>query len=117
MSVISLADKLALIEDHWSPKIIAALNDYHVKLVKVQGTFPWHKHDETDELFLVIKGELTIEMREGSVNLSEGELYVVPKGTEHAPRTAEECHILLLEPAGTVNTGDAEEAGTTGEWI
>ena len=114
---INLADKLAEFSDHWSPKIIAGLNDYHVKLAKVEGTFPWHKHDETDELFLVLKGILIIDMRYTSVTLNEGELYVVPKGVEHAPRADTEAHILLLEPAGTVNTGDAEEDGTTGEWI
>lgn len=106
------------------PKIITALNDYHVKLAKVEGRFPWHKHAETDELFLVVKGKLSIDTRgeggEETIELHEGELYVVPKGVEHAPHAAAECHILVLEPAGIVNTGDAEDAGvapTTGEWI
>ncbi len=117
MDVINLQEKFAAFSDHWSPKIVAALNDTHVKIAKVQGIFPWHKHDDTDELFLVIKGTLIIEMRDTSVTLNEGELYVVPKGVEHAPRADEECQILLLEPAGTRNTGDDDATGTTGEWI
>lgn len=121
MPVINLADKLALFSDLWSPRIIAQLNDNHVKLARVEGRFPWHKHDDTDELFLVIKGTLNIDIRENggerTIVLSEGELHVVPKGQEHAPHATEECHILLIEPAGTVNTGDADEIGTTGEWI
>ncbi|TNE57341.1 MAG: cupin domain-containing protein [Alphaproteobacteria bacterium] len=117
MPTINLAEKFALFADHWSPKIVGEINDYHIKLAKVQGAFPWHKHEETDELFMVIKGELTIQMRDGDVTLREGELYIVPKGVEHAPCAEEECEILLLEPAGTVNTGDADAEGTTGEWI
>lgn len=121
MTVINIAEKLSLFSDHWSPRIVAQLNDYHVKLAKVEGRFPWHKHDETDELFLVIKGALFIDLRGGetqeTIELGEGELYVVPKGVLHAPHAETECHILLLEPAGTVNTGDADEPGTTGEWI
>jgi mannose-6-phosphate isomerase-like protein (cupin superfamily) len=104
---VNLRDKLARFDDRWSPKIVANMNDYHVKLVKVEGEFLWHTHDETDELFLVLNGRLTIKLREGDVTLDEGELFVVPRGVEHMPVAAAECHILLLEPAGTVNTGDA----------
>jgi mannose-6-phosphate isomerase-like protein (cupin superfamily) len=117
MTVIKLNEKFATFSDQWSPKIVAALNDNHVKLAKVQGTFPWHKHEDTDELFLVVKGTLIIDLRDGAVTLNEGELYVVPKGVEHAPRAEEECQILLIEPAGTVNTGDADASGTAGDWI
>ena len=104
---VNLREKLTRFDDLWSPKIVADMNDYHVKLVKVQGEFLWHTHAETDELFLVLKGRLTIRQRDGEVTLDEGELYVVPRGVEHMPVAAEECHILLLEPAGTVNTGEA----------
>lgn len=121
---VNLAEKFASFSDHWSPKIVAAINDYHVKLAKVEGRFPWHSHEETDELFLVVQGKLSIDIRgqggEETIELGEGELYVVAKGVEHAPHAAAECQILVLEPAGTVNTGDAEDADidpTTGEWI
>jgi mannose-6-phosphate isomerase-like protein (cupin superfamily) len=107
MTKVNFQDKLARFDAHWSPKIVADINDYHVKVVKVQGEFVWHMHDETDELFLVLKGRLTIKQRDGDVTLEEGELYVVPRGVEHMPLAEEECHILLLEPAGTVNTGGA----------
>lgn len=128
MTAINIADKFASFTDHWSPKIIAALNDYHVKLAKVEGRFPWHSHAETDELFLVVRGTLSIDLRgadgETTVELGEGELYVVPKGVEHAPHALAECQIMVLEPAGTVNTGNAKNSGavadiaeTTGEWI
>ncbi|MGD9891365.1 MAG: cupin domain-containing protein [Dehalococcoidia bacterium] len=106
MTKVNLHTKLARFDALWSPKIVADMNDYHVKVVKVRGEFVWHTHDETDELFLVLKGRLTIKQREGDVTLEEGELYVVPRGVEHMPVAADECHILLLEPAGTINTGD-----------
>ena len=114
---INLKEKLAKFSEHWSPKIIAQMNDTHFKLVKVQGEFVWHKHDETDEVFMVLEGVLEIEMREETVTLEAGEMVVVPRGVEHRPVAKEECHILLIEPAGTVNTGDAGGEGTTGEWI
>jgi mannose-6-phosphate isomerase-like protein (cupin superfamily) len=107
MTKINLQDKLTRFDALWSPKVVADMNDYHVKLVKVQGEFLWHTHEETDELFLVLNGCLTIKQRDGDVTLEEGELYVVPRGVEHMPVAQEECHILLLEPAATVNTGDA----------
>ena len=91
--------------------LVAEMNDYQIKLAKIHGDFVWHKHDDTDEVFIVIKGSLIIEMRDRSVSLNEGEMYVVPKGQEHKPFAAEECHIMLLEPRGVVNTGAAEDAG------
>jgi len=103
---VNLQDKLSKFSEHWSPKIIAQMNNYHVKLAKVEGEFDWHRHTETDELFLVVKGKLEIHFRDGMISLSEGELYVVPKGVEHKPVAETECHIVLIEPAGTVNTGD-----------
>jgi mannose-6-phosphate isomerase-like protein (cupin superfamily) len=110
---INLSEKLKKFSEHWSPKIIAQMNDYHFKLVKVQGEFVWHDHPETDEVFLVLKGALEIHFREGTVTLKEGEMYVVPRGVEHKPVADVECHILLVEPAGTVNTGDVVGEKTT----
>ena len=104
---INLADRLATFTDVFSPRTVAQLNDYDVMVVKVQGEFVWHKHDDTDDFFLVLAGELTIQLRDGDVVLGPGELYVVPRGVEHCPRADEEAHVLLIEPRGTVNTGDA----------
>lgn len=116
---INLREKLSKISEQWSPRIIAQMNDYHLKLVKVQGEFIWHDHPETDEVFLVVKGTLEIHFRDGKVTLSEGEIYIVPKGVEHKPIAADECHILLIEPAGTVNTGDIvkEKTAPNNVWI
>ncbi len=115
---INLQDKLSKFSEHWSLKIIAQMNDYHFKVVKVQGDFTWHDHKDTDEVFLVINGSLRIDFRDGAVTQKAGELYVVPKGVEHKPFAAEECQILLVEPAGTVNTGDAGGTQTAQEaWI
>jgi mannose-6-phosphate isomerase-like protein (cupin superfamily) len=116
---IDLKDKLAKFSEHWSPKIVAQMNDYHVKLAKVQGEFVWHDHPETDELFLVVEGELTILFRDGQVTLKAGDLYVVPRGVEHKPVAAQECHILLFEPAGTLNTGNVQNDRTVthNDWI
>ena len=99
--------KLDLFDEHWQPKIVAQVNDYDVRIVKVKGEFVWHKHDHTDDFFLVLKGHLTIQLRDRNVELDEGELYVVPKGVEHCPRAEEEASVLLIEPSDTVNTGDA----------
>lgn len=110
---INLQEKLAKFSEHWSPKIIAQLNDYHFKLAKVQGEFEWHNHPETDEAFIIVKGSLKILFRDGEVQLSEGEMFVVPKGVEHKPVAENECHIMLIEPTGTVNTGDAEKSNLT----
>ena len=107
---VNLAQKLSLFSEHWSPKIVAAYNGNDVIVVKVKGEFVWHTHPETDDFFLVLKGRLTIRMREGDVTLGPGELYVVPKGVEHCPVAEEETHLLLIEPAGTPNTGDPETA-------
>ncbi|MGL4235185.1 cupin domain-containing protein [Tabrizicola sp.] len=107
---IDLVRELGKFTDHWSPKIIAGFNGHDVMLVKVQGEFVWHSHPETDDFFLVLKGRLTIQLRDGDVTLNEGELYVVPKGVEHCPMASEEAHLLLIEPAGTPNTGDPATA-------
>jgi len=107
MSEVNLADKLALVQEHWSPKTVGEMNDCELKVVKVQGEFTWHTHDETDEFFLVIEGRLTIRLRDGEVILEPGELFVVPKGVEHCPYSEGETQILLIEQRGVVNTGDA----------
>jgi mannose-6-phosphate isomerase-like protein (cupin superfamily) len=112
-SSINLQEKLSKFSEHWSPKIIAQLNDYHLKLAKVQGEFVWHGHPETDEVFIVIKGHLDILFRDGKVSLGAGEMFVVPKGVEHRPVAEQECHILLIEPAGLVNTGSATDSELT----
>jgi mannose-6-phosphate isomerase-like protein (cupin superfamily) len=106
MGKISLAEKFALIHEHWRPKVVAELNGQEVKLVKFAGTFPWHQHDEADELFLVWKGRMTIEFRDRQVNLSAGDLCLVPRGVEHRTLADEEAHVLIFEPAGTRNTGN-----------
>ena len=112
-SSINLQEKLTKFSEHWSPKIIAQLNDYHLKLAKVEGEFVWHDHPETDEVFIVVNGHLDILFRDGKVSLSEGEMFVVPKGVEHKPVAEQECHILLIEPAGLVNTGNAKDSTLT----
>ncbi|HRX02696.1 MAG: cupin domain-containing protein [Anaerolineae bacterium] len=104
---INFQQKLHQFSERWSPKIIAGMNDYRLKLVKIQGEFVWHSHPETDEVFIVIDGSMEIEFRDGAINLNSGEMFVVPQGVEHRPVAAAECSILLIEPAGTVNTGDA----------
>ncbi|MDF1480417.1 cupin domain-containing protein [Leifsonia sp. H3M29-4] len=104
---VDLAQKFSLFTEHWSPKVVARLNDYEIKLVKLEGEFVWHSHDETDELFLMISGELTIQLRDGDVTLGPGQLFVVPRGVEHCPIAAGEVHAMLIEPVGVVNTGDA----------
>lgn len=109
VAVVRLEDKLASFEDHWHPRIVAEVNDSHVKLAKVQGEFVWHKHDREDEMFLVLRGRLTIRLRDGEVELGPGELCVVPRGVEHMPVAQEEASILLLEPKTTRNTGDADD--------
>ncbi|WP_148252951.1 cupin domain-containing protein [Aidingimonas lacisalsi] len=104
---INLADKLSRFSEHWSPRVIAEMNDYQFKLAKLKGEFVWHDHTDTDEVFIVIKGTMHIEFRDGLIQLSEGDMYVVPRGVEHKPCAAEECHVLLVEPRGVVNTGQA----------
>ena len=105
--VVDLRDKLSLFSEHWSPKVVATLNDYEVKVVKVKGEFVWHSHADTDELFLVVDGSLTIRLPDGEVSLGPGQLFVVPRGVEHCPVAAEEASLVLIEPTGVVNTGEA----------
>jgi len=107
MDVVNLAEKLALFSDHWRPRIVGEFNGQQVKLVKVQGEFLWHRHAEEDELFLVLRGRLTIHFRDRTAVVGEGEFCIVPRGVEHRPAAEEETHVLLLEPAATRNTGDA----------
>jgi mannose-6-phosphate isomerase-like protein (cupin superfamily) len=115
---INLAEKLAAFDEPWRPKTVSRLNDYDVFVVKMRGEFVWHKHDETDDFFLVLKGRVTIQLRDRNVELREGELFVVPRGVEHCPRADEEAQVLLIEPVGTPNTGDAGEPLTAEkEWI
>ncbi len=103
---VNLKDKFSRFSEHWSPRVVAELNDYQFKLVKIKGEFTWHDHQDTDEAFIVMKGSMSIEFRDGLVDLSEGEMYVVPKGVEHKPQAREECHVMLIEPRGVVNTGE-----------
>jgi mannose-6-phosphate isomerase-like protein (cupin superfamily) len=107
---INMGDKLATFNDLWSPKIVAGFNGHDVMVVKVKGEFNWHSHPDTDDLFFVLAGRLTIQMRDGDVVLGPGEMYVVPKGVEHCPRADEETHLIIIEPSGTPNTGDPETA-------
>ena len=109
---INLQDKLARFSEHWSPRVIAEMNDYQFKLVKLQGEFVWHAHADTDEVFIVLQGAMTLEFRDKAVPLAAGEMYVVPRGVEHRPVAAEECSVMLVEPRGVVNTGDAGGART-----
>ena len=107
MPVVDLRAKLALFSDHWAPRVVARLNDYDVKVVKLKGEFVWHTHEDTDELFLVVDGTLTIQLRDGDVSLGPGQLYVVPRGVEHCPIADGDVSVVLIEPTGVVNTGDA----------
>ena len=104
---INLAAKLALLEKPYEPGIVGFINDYKLQVVKVKGPFVWHKHEDTDDFFLVLSGRLTIHMRDRDVDLEPGEIFVVPRGVEHCPEAEDEAHVLLIEPRDTVNTGDA----------
>ena len=119
MNPINLAQKLSLFAEHWSPKVVAELNDYQFKLVKFQGDFVWHQHDDTDEAFIVIKGEMQIGFRDQEVTVKEGEVFVVKKEIEHITRAKVECHAMIIEPRGVVNTGEAggELTATKDVWI
>ena len=108
--VVNLAEKLALFEGHWQPRTVARMNENDVMVVKVKGEFTWHKHDDTDDFVLVLKGVLQIRLRDRTVTLRPGELFVVPKGVEHQPCAEEEVHLLLIEPTGTPNSGDPRTA-------
>lgn len=112
MEKVNIDQKLALFSDHWSPKIVGELNGQHVKLVKFKGEFVWHKHDLEDELFMVIKGQFTMEFRDKTVEVHENEFLIVPRGVEHRPVALEEVSVMLFEPASTLNTGDKEDALT-----
>jgi len=119
MKKINLEEKFTMFNEHWTPKIIAELNDYQIKIVKVEGDFVWHDHSDTDEFFLVIEGTLFIEFEEETMELNAGELYVVPKSVQHRPYALEECKVMLIEPRGVVNTGEAESDLTASNdvWI
>jgi mannose-6-phosphate isomerase-like protein (cupin superfamily) len=110
MNKVNLAEKLATFAEHWQPRTVGQFNGHDLMVVKARGEFVWHKHDDTDDFFLVLKGHLVIEMRDGNVSLGPGELFVVPKGVEHRPVAREEVHLLLIEPSGTPNTGNAAAA-------
>ena len=116
---INFREKLSKFSDQWEPKIIAQMNDYHFKVVKLKGEFVWHKHDDTDEVFIVLEGEMSIAFKDGAVQLKSGEMFVVPKGAEHKPIAEDECEVMLVEPAGTINTGDAggEMTADNNIWI
>lgn len=109
---INLREKLDRIPDHWAPRVVAEMNDVQFKLAKIEGEFVWHRHDDTDEVFIVIDGCMAIEFRNGRVELGAGEMFVVPRGVEHRPVAVRECRIMLVEPRGVVNTGGAGGAYT-----
>lgn len=117
---LNFKDKFRLFDEQWAPKVIAEMNDYQFKLVKLEGDFIWHKHRDTDETFIVLDGKLRIDFRDGSVDIGEGEMFVVPKGIEHKPFAENEVKLLLIEPKGVLNTGDGDTTGRTAEndiWI
>ena len=111
-TAINLRKKLSKLDEHWSPRVIAEMNDYQFKLAKLQGEFDWHSHDDTDEVFIIIEGVLDIEFRDGKVSIEAGEMFVIPKGIEHKPVAEHECQVMLVEPRGTVNTGETDSALT-----
>lgn len=109
---VNLADKFNLFRDYYAPRIVGQVNDMHVKLATIKGDFVWHHHEHEDELFLVVKGSLLMKLRTGDITINEGEFIIIPKGVEHNPCAAEECHILLFEPAATLNTGNIRNEKT-----
>ncbi len=119
MDKVNLSQKFALFQEYWSPKIAGELNDSYIKLVKLKGEFVWHLHENEDELFLVVKGQLLIKLRDRDIHLKEGEFVVIPRGVEHLPIAEEEVHVLLLEPKSTLNTGNVqnERTVTNEEWV
>jgi mannose-6-phosphate isomerase-like protein (cupin superfamily) len=118
-TAINLVEKLSLIDHHWSPRVIAEMNEIQFKLVKLEGDFVWHRHDHTDEVFLVVHGEMVVGFRDHEVAVHQGEMFVVPRGVEHITRARRECHALIIEPRGVVNTGDSGGELTAGNdvWI
>jgi mannose-6-phosphate isomerase-like protein (cupin superfamily) len=116
---INLRDKFALFDEQWQPKVVAEMNDYQFKIVKLQGDFIWHNHEDTDETFIVIKGELRIDFRNGAVKIAAGEMFVVPKGVEHKPYAEREVELLLIEPRGVPNTGHegGERTAPNDVWV
>lgn len=112
MQKVNIKEKLSKFSEHWSPKIVGEINDSYVKVVKLQGEFMWHKHDDEDEMFLVIKGTLTIKLRTEDITLEEGEFFIIPKGVEHMPVAENEVHVLLFEPKTTLNTGNVSNERT-----
>ncbi|HEX6549874.1 MAG TPA: cupin domain-containing protein [Gammaproteobacteria bacterium] len=116
---INFEQKLGLFDEHWAPKVIAEMNDYQFKIVRIKGDFIWHDHKDTDETFIVLDGKLRIDFRDGAVEIGKGEMYVVPKGVEHKPYAEEEVRMLLIEPRGVVNTGEAggERTAQNDVWI
>jgi mannose-6-phosphate isomerase-like protein (cupin superfamily) len=116
---INFADKLSRINEQWSPRVVAELNDYQFKLVRIEGDFVWHDHPETDEAFILLEGELRIDFRDGAVRIGPGELFVVPRGVEHKPLAAQEVKLMLIEPRGILNTGHAggERTAQNDVWI
>lgn len=115
MEKVNLAEKLAQVDELWSPHLIGTINETHVKIVRIKGEFVWHHHKQEDEMFLVIKGRLLIRFRDRDVWLDEGELIVIPRGVEHQPVAPEEVHVMLVEPAGTINTGNVQSEFTRTE--
>lgn len=115
MDKINLTEKFNLFSEHWTPKIVAELNGQHVKIAKLLGEFEWHQHENEDELFWIVKGKLLVHFRDKSVELSPGEILVIPKGVEHKPEAPEEVHLVMFEPVGTVNTGETESDRTVAQ--
>ena len=109
---VNISEKFKLFDEHWSPKIAGEVNDTYVKLVKFQGEFVWHKHDAEDEMFLVVKGSMTMKLRDGDIELEEGEFIIIPRGVEHMPVADAEAHVILFEPKTTLNTGDVRNERT-----
>lgn len=110
MDAVNLADKLSTFSEHWQPRVVGQFNGHDLMVAKLKGEFVWHRHDDTDDLFLVLQGRITIRLRDGDVTIGPGELFVVPKGVEHCPVAEEEAHVVLIERTGTPNTGDAATA-------
>jgi mannose-6-phosphate isomerase-like protein (cupin superfamily) len=115
MKKVNLTNKFALFDDHWSPKVVGVVDDYEIKVVKLQGDFVWHAHEGEDEMFLVVAGHLTIRLRDGDIDLGPGEFFVVPKGVEHQPAASAECQVMLFERKGVINTGKANDPRTVHE--